>query len=109
MGAIIDFCFFVLEVSLNAIIWIVIAWVIATWLILFNVINMRNRIGYSIVHFLERFSLTLLRPIQRIIPPLGGLDLSPFILLVIIQGTLTILLPALHGWLDGLVAGPAAI
>ena len=109
MGAIIDFCFFVLEVSLNAIIWIVIAWVIATWLILFNVINMRNQIVYSIVHFLERFCLTLLAPIRRIVPSFGGLDLSPFILLVIIQGMLIYLLPALHGWLDGLVAGPTAI
>ena len=93
MGAIIDFAFFILEAILTLTIWIVIAWVIATWLVLFNVINMRNQIVYSIVHFLERFSMTLLRPIQRVIPPLGGLDLSPFLLLLVIQGAMIYLLP----------------
>jgi YggT family protein len=47
----------------------------------------------------------VLRPFQRIIPPLGGVDISPIIVLLIITGVRAILLPALHRTLIGLVGG----
>jgi YggT family protein len=104
MGAIIDFSFFLVVAILTAIVWVIFAYVIATWLVAFNVINMRNRIVYAIVHFLETVARPILRPVQRLIPPIGGtIDLSPLILLVVIQGALIYLLPPLQTWLHGLV------
>ena len=108
MVALIDFADFIISSILTLIVWVVFAWVIATWLVHFNVINMRNRVIYSIVYFLERVARPILRPIQRVIPPLGGMDLSPLVLLLVIQGTQVYLLPALHDWLVRLVVGGAA-
>ena len=62
-------------------IFIVFAWVISSWLIAFGIINLRNPTARSIVSGLERLVQPAMRPIQRIIPPMGGLDLSPIVLL----------------------------
>lgn len=62
-------------------IFIIFAWVIASWLVSFGVINLRNPTARSIVSALERLVQPAVRPIQRIIPPMGGLDLSPIVLL----------------------------
>ena len=60
---------------------IVFAWVISSWLVGFGIINLRNPTARSIVSAIERLVQPAIRPIQRIIPPLGGLDLSPIVLL----------------------------
>lgn len=62
-------------------IFIIFAWVIASWLVSFGVINIRNPTARSIVSGLERLVQPAVRPIQKIIPPMGGLDLSPIVLL----------------------------
>ncbi len=104
MGAIVDFVCFVVSALLTAAMWAVILYVLSTWLLQFNVINMRNRVVYSIVHALDAVSRPLLRPIRRMVPPIGGmLDLSPFLLLVLIVGFLDYLLPAFQGWLHSLI------
>jgi len=60
---------------------IVFAWVISSWLVSFGIINLRNPTSRSIVSGLERLVQPAMRPIQKIIPPMGGLDLSPIVLL----------------------------
>jgi YggT family protein len=92
----IDFAFFVIGALLTGILWMIIAYVIATWLVQFNVVNMRNQAARSIVYFLERFAEAILRPIRRFVPPIGGLDLSPFLASVVIVGLTGYLLPALQ-------------
>ena len=63
-------------------IWILFFAVIASWLINFNVINTSNRFVYTIGDFLFRVTDPVLRRIRSIIPSLGGIDLSPMILIL---------------------------
>lgn len=61
---------------------IVITSVILTWLIAFDVINRRNQFVYMISDALYRLTEPALRPIRRMMPDLGGLDVSPVILIL---------------------------
>ena len=78
----------------------VFAWVISTWLIQFNVINTRNQTVNQICRFLWLASRPLLRPVQKVIPPLGGVvDLSPLIVLLVLEAARSALLPWVIGHL----------
>jgi len=63
-------------------IWILIAAAVLSWLIAFNVVNTRNQVVASIAHFLYRVTEPVLRPIRSILPNLGGIDISPVILIL---------------------------
>ena len=62
--------------------WIVIASAIASWLVAFGVVNTRNQVIRWVIDFLYRITEPALRPIRRILPNLGGVDISPVILLL---------------------------
>lgn len=62
--------------------WIVIASAIVSWLVAFGVTNLRNQFVRMVVDFLVRVTEPALRPIRRIMPNLGGVDISPVILLL---------------------------
>ena len=62
--------------------WIVIAGAIASWLVAFGVVNTRNQVIRWIIDFLYRITEPALRPIRRVLPNLGGVDISPVILLL---------------------------
>ena len=64
--------------------WVVIASVIVSWLTAFNVINSHNNFVRSLLHILYVLTEPVFRPIRKIIPPMGGLDLSPIVVFVII-------------------------
>lgn len=64
--------------------WLLIAAAIFSWLYAFNVVNSRNQFVNSIGNFLFRVTEPALRPIRRLLPDLGGIDISPIILLLII-------------------------
>ncbi len=70
--------------ALNIYKWIVIAMIIVSWLIAFDVINRRNRFVDMVWDFLVRVTEPVLAPIRRIMPNLGGIDISPIILFVLI-------------------------
>jgi len=63
-------------------VWVVIAAVVVSWLIAFGVINLHNQLARQIVQTLELLTEPLLRRIRKIVPPIGGLDLSPLILIL---------------------------
>jgi YggT family protein len=63
-------------------IWILIAAAVLSWLIAFNVVNTRNPIVSNIGEFLYRVTEPALRPIRSIMPNLGGIDISPVILII---------------------------
>jgi YggT family protein len=63
-------------------IWVVIATVIMSWLLAFNVVNMQNNLVRQIAYVLAQLTEPLLEPIRRYMPQLGGLDLSPLVLLL---------------------------
>lgn len=64
--------------------WIVIASAVFSWLYAFNVVNSNNQIVGMIANFLYRATEPALRPIRRFLPDLGGIDISPIILLLVI-------------------------
>jgi YggT family protein len=63
-------------------IYILIATAILSWLIAFNVVNMRNNIVASIADVLYRITEPALRPIRAMLPSLGGIDISPVVLII---------------------------
>jgi YggT family protein len=63
-------------------IWILIAAAVLSWLIAFNVVNTRNQVVASIGDFLYRITEPALRPIRALLPNLGGIDISPVILIL---------------------------
>lgn len=65
-------------------IWILIASAILSWLIAFSVVNTRNPIVASIGEFLYRVTEPALRPIRSVLPNLGGIDLSPVVLIILL-------------------------
>ena len=73
-----------IDLALDIYTWILIASAIFSWLYAFNVINSGNRFVASIGDFLYRVTEPALRPIRRFLPDLGGIDISPIVLLLII-------------------------
>jgi YggT family protein len=68
---------------------IIIASIVVSWLIAFNVLSMEHPAARNLVSFLGRATDPVMRPIQRFIPPLGGIDITPIIVifgLTILQG-----------------------
>jgi YggT family protein len=76
--------FLVIDLALEIYIWIVIAMAIFSWLVAFNVVNTRNPVVHTIGDFLYRITDPVLRPIRNVLPNLGGIDLSPVVLFLII-------------------------
>ena len=76
--------FIVIDLALQIYIWFVIVAVIMSWLIAFNVVNTRNQFVAMVADFLFRITEPALRPIRRFMPNLGGIDISPVILILLI-------------------------
>jgi len=76
--------FIVILYALNIYILIVIAAAIFSWLVAFHVVNTRNQAIAMIGEFLYRITEPALRPIRNVLPNLGGIDISPVILFLII-------------------------
>jgi YggT family protein len=77
-------------------IWVIIASAILSWLVAFNVVNTSNRIVLAVADMLYRLTEPALRPIRSVLPNLGGIDISPVILILIL---LFIRDVVLLGWL----------
>ena len=93
--------FIVLVIDLY--IWVIIAGAILSWLIAFNVVNTQNRFVYSVGDMLYRVTEPALRPIRSILPNLGGIDISPVILILLLLFLRDVVL---IGWLAPAFAGP---
>ena len=74
-------------------VYILIASAILSWLIAFNVVNTHNQIVATIADFLWRITEPVLRPIRNILPNLGGIDISPVIVILIIIFIQNVLIP----------------
>ena len=73
-----------IDLALNLYTWVLIASAIFSWLYAFNVINSSNRFVEAIGRFLYNVTEPVLRPIRRVMPNLGGIDISPIIVLLLI-------------------------
>ena len=87
------FLYYVIDGLVGLLILAIIISAVLSWLVAFNVINLRNQFVYGVARFLEAVTTPVLRPFQKIIPPLGGVDISPIIAILILQGIKGYLLP----------------
>ncbi|MES2055564.1 MAG: YggT family protein [Pseudomonadota bacterium] len=85
----------IIQVLLNVVSLIIIVQAILSWLIAFNVISTYNDTVRTVWEALRRMTEPMYRPIRRILPDFGALDLSPLVVLLILYIIRTILLPAL--------------
>jgi len=92
-----SFLYFVIGGLLDLLIWAIVISAVLSWLVAFDVINLRNRFVYNVAHFLDAVTRPILRPVQRFIPPLGGVDISPIIVILVLQGFRRYLLPMIFG------------
>ena len=96
MIAIINFVFYILSALIGLLIWAIIINAILSWLVAFDVINLRNQFVYNVARFLDAVTRPILAPFQKIIPNLGGVDISPVLAILVISGVQRYLLPAAH-------------
>jgi YggT family protein len=85
-GAMLNPIAFLIYRLLDLYVWIVIAAVIVSWLVAFNVINQYNNLVRTLLRILSALTDPVFRPARKLIPPIGGLDLSPLVVLFVIMG-----------------------
>ncbi|HEV2748246.1 MAG TPA: YggT family protein [Allosphingosinicella sp.] len=74
----------VLIILLTVVWWLIIIQAILSWLVAFNVINTYNDFVRSFLGALDRITEPLYRPFRKILPDFGGIDFSPFVVLIIV-------------------------
>ncbi len=94
--------FTVLFTLLKLFTWAIILSAIVSTLIAFNVLDTRNRMVWTIADFLYRITEPAMRPIRAVLPNFGGVDLSPLIVLLLLQ---LVVAPVLTELFNGLRYG----
>lgn len=101
MTSLLQFLYFIIDAVLGLLVLALIINAVMSWLVAFDVINERNRFVYNIGRFLDAVTRPVLAPFQRIVPPLGGVDITPILAILVIQGVRIYLLPGLFNGLIG--------
>ena len=94
----------IIQYLLRIIWWVIVVQAVMSWLIAFNVINTYNNAVRSIWLALQRMTEPLYRPIRRIMPDFGALDLSPLVVLLVIGILSQIVIPRIALWYQGVGA-----
>jgi YggT family protein len=94
---------YIIDALISLAIWAMVANAILSWLVAFDVVNMRNRAVYQIARMLDAVTRPILRPVQRVIPPLGGVDISPVIVIIVLVGVQRYLLPLIFAPLQRVI------
>ncbi len=96
---------YVIGALLQLLVLAIIVSAVLSWLVAFDVINLRHPVARQVVMFLDAVTRPVLRPIQRVIPPLGGFDISPVIAIIILQAMSAYLIPWLFSFITPLTGG----
>ena len=91
--------FWLVDTALSLFVWALIIGAIVSLLIGFNVLDTRNRAVWAIADFFHRLTEPALRPIRRFMPNLGGIDLSPVALILLLQAARILLAEIQYGML----------
>jgi YggT family protein len=83
----------IVQLLLNLVWWVIVIQAILSWLIAFNVINTHSDFVRSVWNALQRITEPMYRPIRRILPDFGALDLSPLVVLLILYILQNIVVP----------------
>lgn len=94
----------IIYIVLQAATWIIIIQAILSWLVAFNVINLSNDFVRTVLTALDRITEPMYRPIRRIMPDLGALDLSPMVVLLTIMILQQAILPNMFALLARVAA-----
>ncbi len=86
----------IVQVLLNVVWWIIVIQAILSWLIAFNVINTHSDAVRSVWNALGVMTEPMYRPIRKILPDFGALDLSPLVVLLILYILMNIVIPSLY-------------
>lgn len=65
--------------------WIIIAHVLIHWLIAFDVINASSPQAQNLLELLKKVTDPVMKPVQKYVPPIGGIDLSPLVVIILLQ------------------------
>jgi YggT family protein len=84
MDVVIGPLFWLVNTVITLYIWLLVAGAVLSWLVAFNVVNTQNRFVYMVGDFLHRVTEPALRPIRRVLPTMGGIDLSPLVLILLL-------------------------
>lgn len=71
----------ILLLALDIFFWIIIAQVALSWLIAFDVVNIRNPQAARFVELINKATDWVYKPLRRVIPPIGGIDITPIIII----------------------------
>jgi YggT family protein len=77
--------------------WVILAMVVMSWLLAFNIINVGNPYVRQVVKLLRQLTEPVLAPIRKLLPDLGGVDISPVILLIAMEFVRRLVINALVG------------
>lgn len=77
--------FWLLDSAISLYVWALIIAAVISLLLGFGILDSRNRLVWTIADFFERLTEPALRPIRRVLPNLGGIDISPVILILLLQ------------------------
>jgi YggT family protein len=99
----VGFLEFIVSALLQLLTWAIIGNAILSWLIAFDVINLRHPVARQVATFLDAVTRPVLAPFRRFIPPIGGIDITPILALLVIQGVQIYLVPAIFEPLRALV------
>jgi YggT family protein len=89
----------IVDLLLQIAMWIIIIQAILSWLVVFNVINTQNEFVRTFFNALDRITAPVYRPVRRILPDFGGLDVSPMVVILLI----IVLRILLRGVMDDMV------
>jgi YggT family protein len=104
MSAILLFLFYILNGLLLFLVICMVVNAVVSWLVAFDVIRLGSPAAYQITGFLDAITRPIVQPIRRIMPTLGGVDLSYLVAFLILEGVRRILLPAGLGALNQLLS-----
>ncbi len=77
--------FKIIDLAIDLYWWVIIVMAVMSWLLAFDVINMRNELVRSVWNGVNALTEPALRPIRRFLPPIGGMDISPIVLLLLLS------------------------
>lgn len=84
MDVVIGPLFWLISTLIELYIWVIIIGAVLSWLVAFNVVNQHNRFVYMVGDFTYRLTEPALRPIRRVLPSFGGIDISPILLILLL-------------------------
>jgi YggT family protein len=70
------------ELSITVYIWVIILQVALHWLIAFDVVNASNQQAKNLIELLEKLTDPVYRPLRKYVPPIGGIDITPIIVIL---------------------------